>query len=89
MPQRIELIDPPSAFSPTAQWREFLASLGNSPLAQEQRKLGEEELARRAKAKKRWWMADPEPHSGSPKKDNPSPPSEPNSPQKDETTPTP
>jgi hypothetical protein len=88
MPQRIDLIDPPSAFSPTSQWREFLASLGNTPQEQRERQLGEEELARRARAKKRWWVQDPEPNSGSPR-DNPSPPSEPNSPQKDETTSTP
>ena len=89
MPSRIELIDPPSAFSPTSQWREFLASLGNSPQEQQERKLGEEELARRARAKKPWWGPDPEPSSGSPKTGSPWPPSEESPAPKDETTSTP
>jgi hypothetical protein len=74
----IDLIDPPSDFSPTSRWQEFLASLGDSPEEQRLRQQGEEELARRARAKKPWWVQEP----NSPQKNNRSPQSEPSLPRR-------
>jgi hypothetical protein len=81
MKSQIDLIDPPSDFSPTSQWREFLASLGNSPLEQSLRQQGEEELARRARAGNPWWVQEP----NTPQKDNLSPPTEESQPQKEQS----
>jgi hypothetical protein len=62
----LELIDPPSSAAPTKQWQDFLAMLDSDQMKGSRhremlKQQANEELARRAKAKKQWWLPDESP----------------------------
>lgn len=62
----VSLIDPPSPFSPTKQWQDFLEAMSRQPDSQEvmaARNQAQQELAQRAEARKPWWREETSPTS--------------------------